>query len=338
MAKNVVTSRADARRELAAACLTSLDTADQRCVAPCVPDRTPPSPLAHETVWMLRRAFASAAGTEVVSALSGLVGRLAAHREIIRESVLAWARLLDELTTAAQRSYGAGEGTGRHKKDAVKAALVHYARRLGFDLAGVPGFVEPFLYDAIADIAIEAIYRVSRHQPDWALQSGKRVRVKVVRKRMAGLFVWLSERLARFAWWMVLRQNPLVPEVEAALDRVTKQAPADREMLADSVRATIATLEWVGKHRAEVVALIDALTVAIRDAELLFADGQTKRTHVRELMFEFLLQEGIIGPSGIGRAFVEATIDIAIDAVVEIFNRRNVFTHAALPAPSEEAS
>lgn len=338
-----MTRRADARRRMAEACLTMLGDFDRACLEPWVPDRAPQDERAlaiARTVLKLRAAFTSVVkDADVVAVMTQLAAKVAANQDAIRASALAWVDLIDELMGVAQQKYGADPDHGPVKKEVVKAAIVHYVRRIKLDLRDVPDFVEPFLYAVVIDYLVEAIYRISSKREGWHNYPGEWPGVRTFGRRLTWPLVWITRQLARFGWWLVLRPNPLAPELEQAVARVAARAGKDGDLLIGGLRGVMTLVAWIGIHQRELMGLIDAVIVAVREAEIELASGADKKAYARDLVFEFLTQEGIIAPSGLGRAFAEVAVDLTIDAIVDVFRRRGIFTkRPAQPALSPPAT
>jgi hypothetical protein len=130
------------------------------------------------------------------------------------------------------------------------------------------------------------------------------------------------------AW--VYRRQPLTPEVAALLREVGDNGVVN---LRAAVASGVKTLEWVQNNRKMLLALLDMASVAAREAEhFLELSGPEKRDYARDLVMAALDDLGLTARGSFLDSIIEGFVEIVMDAVVFLFNKRNVFNHALKPA------
>ena len=122
-------------------------------------------------------------------------------------------------------------------------------------------------------------------------------------------------------------------------NRKTKmQAAVDR--VQPDIAGTVAALSMLARFAVNnpdyVRAAVDVLSIATQEAETFFElTGPQKQAYVQAMIMALLEQNGFVEPSGLWREIVKGAVNLAIDATVAVFNRRQLFTprRRALAAP-----
>jgi hypothetical protein len=323
----------------ASACWPTLVHLDESCLGPCFPapplsTRTDPQLVQiRQSIWRLRRAFERLGGAEARKSLAELFHNAIPNATAMRDDLFVWLDFIESLVQSAERSYKA-PNQGARKAALVKGALLYWIRKERVDLPGIPAFFEPFVFEVGLDFVISAIVAIANKQGIWQLDA-QAIRAT---PRRATAFGWLSQLLLRAsswltncAWSFVMRQNPVDAHVRAAIDGFDAHS---RDVLARTVQGAQRILHWVLDNRQVFSDLVDLVVLAVNETEgFLEMSGPEKRVYARRYILEFLMQEGLVGRSGLMPLLVEQALDFAIDAVVHVIRRRDGFQ----PARSLEA-
>jgi hypothetical protein len=245
-----------------------------------------------------------------------------------RRALLLLIDCLETLVQDAERRFGSQPGQGAYKARQVKAALTYLLLNSKIDLPNVPSYVEPFLFEAFADWAIDALVLLINRDGIWV--GGARARrakagwlTRLLRavfvQPFAGLRTWLTDVARRW----VLARATMSPSVQAMVQEVVKQGAFDPGKLA---REGLSALEWLSANRRKVLALIQVISIGTKEAEgFLETSGPEKKAYVRDLVMAWLDETGALDGLGALDWFVEWFVDFGIDAVVLLFKKRGIF-------------
>lgn len=264
-----------------------------------------------------------------VEDLIGLLAKLTDERTQVHRAFVLWIDLVEALIQECERREGAAPGA--YKANQVKAALIHLWIKEKVDLPNVPRFLEPLLIDVVISWVIDAIvlllnrhdlWELEEHSPEWP--GGGFV---------TAILLWLSKPFMAVGDWSarigqrrVSRKHRLSPEVKSAVEVIAREAPDSPYLL---LSAGLGLVEWLGRHRRQVIAFIDVVSVATQEAEgFLEMSGHEKKQYARTLIFVLLEEDGFtFARFSFTSAIIDLGIDFAVDAVVRLFHKRNLFEH-----------
>jgi hypothetical protein len=283
------------------------------------------------SLWRLRRAFQRLTGPAEQQALLELADVLTPNLEQLRHDLTVWLDFIEQLIQGAERSLGPQPGQGARKAQLVKGALLYWIRKNKVDIPGVPAFFEPFLANVVLDVLISSIVQLANKQDLWALDAP----ALPTTPRRAQALDWVARLLQTvtrwledWAWWVVMRQNPVDVHVKAAIDTLGPEAV---QVLVRTVRVNLQLLAWAVEHRRVLADLVDLVTLAVNETQgFLHMTGPQKRVYARRYLLEFLIQEGVVARDGILRLLVEQFLDVTIDGVVHLIKKRDGFEKAPL--------
>jgi hypothetical protein len=320
-------------RRLVQGCARTLQSLDERCLAPHWPGEREPSPPYDPTALELQRRVAALRGAlrtsnrpEVVAALAVIVDRIASQGERFKESIIRLGELVDSLCTAAQIAFGS-TASGRDKHEAVKASVIHYIRRSDIHLPRIPDFVEPAVFELVVGSFVAVIYRVSRNQPGWRAHAGRAVHGWAIRRWLSRLFVRLSTWAANLAWRLTLRMNPIPPALDRHITEMIVNQPEHRAILVATMEQLSSLAPLFVESREGLTELVDVLIVVVREVRLWEGlDDERRYALARDVMVELLVEERIIAPSGLSRPLWEASIGLAVELLSRLLDRRRWIT------------
>jgi hypothetical protein len=302
-----------------------------------------PDPLmerARESVWLLRRFYEEATkdhfAEEVLREFRFLIP---SGPRAVRFFVV-WIDLVETLCQEAERQYGSKKGQGEYKSQQVKAAMIHLILdNEGFDIPGIPSFLEPIVVEVFVGISIDTVVKLLNqdktvlwHPAPPGPKPGQNffawIILGVIRfgKWLMSLapVARLGATLRRWSQWATLKANPLAPAVRKAIERIQE---SDGPTISEVLTKVKQLIDWLAKHRDNVVAMIELVSVAVQDAESLIPlSGSDKKIYAKDLVIAFLEEYDIIR-SQFAYIIAEWILDWAIDSVVNIFNKREAFQH-----------
>jgi hypothetical protein len=289
----------------------------------------PLTPEQHEqirlTVWRLQNAFEELANPKNKTGLREALSSLSFLAQTLRDTLVAWTELMDELVEEAERLYGTQPGRGAYKREQVRAAVLTIARREAIDIPIVPQFLEPLAFVYLADIFSDFVVA---HLDDNDLWDRDNLpETPALRVRMSGpliralrkAFDFLSRFLAGVAWRLVMGSARLSPGMQRIVDKIDPD-------IEGALAAVAALARFAKDNRDFVRAIARILGMATQQAET-FRDmpGPQKQAYALELVMEFLEQNGLLARDGLWHDVVRAWLKVGIDATVRLFNRRRLF-------------
>lgn len=289
-------------------------------------------------IWQLDRAYAEATGGESAYTLLAELDQLLLPADQVRNALVAWVNVVESLVQEAERQYGS-QGRGSYKAEQVKAVLIHlFLDDPAWKIPNVPDFLLPVGVELIASWSIDAIVVLLNHNDAWVPAPTKgdgAPAASLPARIIMAVAKWLQEDPflrsigAVFARWgrkMVLAAHPLNSAAQEALAELQRPGMPTIQTVADRT-AQIGV--WVAQHRKQVVAFIELVTIAVREAEAFEAmSGPEKKEYARDLVIALLEDSGFIRENTPFSNFItEWLIDWGIDAVVMLFNKRQVFQH-----------
>jgi hypothetical protein len=292
---------------------------------------------ARRTVWILRRAYEEATDNDFAEAA------LREFRLLIPSGVRAarffvvWMDLVETLCQEAEKTYGTKKDQGEYKAQQVKAALVHLIlEEEHFDIPRVPSFLKPVVVELFVNISIDTIVMLLNGNKLWVPAPPG----PVPQRNLLAAIVWALMKfgkwlmrlalVVRFGQWLkkmsmkaVLRGNPISPAVRRQLDLIKQ---ADGPTIQDVLKRIEHLIGWMQKYRKNIVALIELVSAAAREAEnFIHLSGSEKKEFARELVIAFLEDYDVIRTQ-FAYIITEWVLDWAIDAVVRLFNKNGAFS------------
>jgi len=271
--------------------------------------------------------------------LAALLGKVFDNPEAMSKALIAWVNLTEELVQDVEVYHGSDPGLGRYKKSHLKGALLYGLHRSEFDIPRVPSYLEPIMFDLVLDPLVEAIVRLVNRQHLWVEEAASKSRLDrystiAGRTPVVGC-EWLSQLLTRFTWWLVFALNPVSPRIKMAVDTLLQTSQ-------DPLRKPVLLMQWIAAHHQELLVVIDLVAAATVEAErLIHADGARKKAYAREVILVFIEDTlGLPDRSSLSFWVLETVIDVAIDSVVFLFNKRAhpIFKPAFMPDSAVAAS
>lgn len=294
------------------------------------------TPAQHErirlTVWQLQNAFE--AGTAIPRAeWQRAFAALSVVTSDLQTTLIGAVEIVDRIVHEAEREFGTASGRGRYKRNQAKAALLYAFREADVELPGVSPILEPFVFDAAADVMIDFVVCHLNAMDGWeaglpAQPVGLRQRLVTPVADSAGeslgrLGLWLTA----LAWRLMLWRRAPSPGIRAVID--------DHGLALSHLLGAVRVLAgFMQRHRSFVRMLVGVLATATNEAEQFVGlSGPRKQRYARELILTFLDQNGLIPPTVLGRRVAEVVIDVLIDMTVALYNHRQVFRHKAAQTP-----
>jgi hypothetical protein len=285
------------------------------------------------TLWKIRRDFqelTTGDGEEFVAVLN----RLLRDRDQIVRSLIVWIDLIDTLVHQAERRYPL-PGRGQLKRSEVKSAIVYLVRRRRLNIPNIPSFLEPVVVDIYADFTVNVIVSLTNDNGLWDLQESSTPAHPVLRSLKWALFrFWrfirpAIEPIGRLfvRIYLALRYpTPISPALRQALEAVSRDSlTASRGGL---INQAIGAKQFIGEHAGSLVAGVRLIASVVKEVERFASlSGPAKKRYATNLVRELLPELGIRAPGPVMELVIEAVVGFVIDAVVDLFNKRNLFSH-----------
>ena len=266
-----------------------------------------------------------------------LLDHIEKNRGRYRDAVLLWIDLLEEIAALMERELG--DGTGPLKNRRVRAAVYHLMKGFIGDqpLPNVPAFLRPIVLEVAIRVTIE--FLVSLDHPEDGPELWERLETPSGEKGMilrtqVQTARWVDDWKERIGAWIVrlffpppkLRGNLRV-KVELILagweerNRQSGTSPAQR-----TVRPIIDSALWIGRHGDQVRALVDLVSVAVREASNLSHLSRSERIDVIKEAVVILIEEdlGFSGP--VWGTIMRLMVDLLADAIDDLFRKRGLIT------------
>lgn len=279
-----------------------------------------------QTLWRLRRAYEDIIGPGGTQSLTEEVRQLG---DIVSEAgpaLMVWVDAVESLVQDAERRYGSTPGQGAKKAEEVKSALIHILLNSNIHLPNIPAFLEPVLFEIIVSWTVDAIVLLLNRNQLWDLAKPPAPAPGLLKRVLTLLLkplLWVADRLSGVMRRWVLSKHPLPPSVEAMVRKLEKEKLPGPDLF---VQLGADTLKWLGRNRKRVLGLVEIISIGAKEAEsFLEKSGREKKAYVRNLLLLFLEDIGVLQQGSILNATVEWLADIAIDAIVLLFNKRQLF-------------
>lgn len=289
-----------------------------------------------QAVWRLRRSFATLSSGGLDRQLVELVRAFGARIDHLEAAVVAWVDVVEILVQEMESQQGRAAGSGHEKKAKVQAALFNLMLEMSQRDGRRTSPFAPLLFEAIADWSVDAVVLLLNRHDLW--QPAPRPASGWLRRLAAAFFRLVLapfRRLRDLAVTVVSRvvtaRNPISPELAAAISRIPSSGS-----LAGLLEDGLGFLTWVGRHRDQVVAMVDIVSITVHEAEALIElSGPEKKAYARDLIVIFLQEEGVFPPPGSPFSpLIEGMVGGTIEAVVTLFKKRNLFPSRTGSAPS----
>jgi hypothetical protein len=268
-------------------------------------------------VWRLRQAYTEASDG---GALDELIVVLTRDLRDGREALLAWLNLLEEIVQLTEVRFGSQKGQGDFKAMQAKAAVRRLLQhRTDARSAIIVDFVGPFVIDRVTGWFIDLTVAVlnSRGEALW-MSAPIAVRVPLRTRVVTRLIQWFSRVLD------VLNPPPALDRtLYDEVDRIAG-GPGNPFVAADRL---LELAEWVAQHRRQALALVDLISGACDEVELVLGlPSAAKHDYARNLIIATLEDAGL-EPGALELELTEAVIDVMIKFVVDTNNKRGRYTH-----------
>jgi hypothetical protein len=298
-------------------------------------DSLPPGESARlrATIWRLRQLLHEAMGDGTDHELVDLLNSLVQRSDQIERAVVAWVDLIEVLVQHTERRYGSQPGRGRIKSAEVKQVVRFLLNtdRSARQATTIVGVFEPIVMDIIVTWIVDGMVLAANRYGFWedadpAPQS-LMARLGLAWHWVLRLFEPLAVRLAllvRDIWLSFQRRVPLSPAVRSALKAVQAEGTLiNREQFFAGATNTIV---WIGTHRKQLIASLELVFAVVHEAESFGSlTGPQKKIYARDLVLAVLDEAGLNLSNPLIFAIVDALVRGAIEATVNIFNKRGVF-------------
>jgi hypothetical protein len=195
----------------------------------------------------------------------------------------------------------------------------------------VPEYLRPFIVDMVVDWCVDAVVLITNQYGLWEepqpRQNSFRAIIALAWKWVRTLckpgwlvISWVFSRL----WSLLQPRITLSPAVLAAVKAVEREGLVAKP--GDALTGIIGLLEWVGSHRAQLIAMFELAFAAVQEAEsYLSLSGPEKKAYARSLVLAVLDELGFNQRVGLLYALISSLLDGAIEASVHLFNKHGVF-------------
>jgi hypothetical protein len=285
------------------------------------------------TLSEVRHLLGELAGAGASDELVALGRELAGHAGEMRQATLVWIDVIETLVQDAEGRHGA-RGRGAVKRREITWVVEYLLRTERLRIPDVPAALQPVAIDLCAEVSIRALVTVL---DDHALLMG---RPAARSARVAATLRWSWHQFWRplelvsgpIARWLsrpysaVRYHRALSPTLQSAL------AALEETNAASSGRGTFDALEslfrWLAEHPEVVGALSRLVSIAVTEAERWSAlDGPSKKRLAEDIILGVLRDLGL-GQGLLGSTIAQVSVDVAVDAIVGVFNKRHFFLHA----------
>lgn len=280
-----------------------------------VPQGRPPRHPPTLVLWRLKRGFESAAGRALDGRLLALLRTFGTIDEPVRSAILNAVRLLESLVQAAERRHAGQRGRGADKKrEVVAAATTLIDQHLPGVIHG-PDAGLRWVIEAFCGLVVDLIVGLLNANGLWAPPSAGATDASAVTRILRKVLGWVIRAL-RFLLFLAVRARLRLSGVDDALFReLPAEIPRAFERSLDDLRALMVEFS---AHQRELAGFVQVVAIAVQEAETwLGMPGLEKQAHARRLIMLFLREFQLPAPVPL--------IEVAIDAVVDIFNRRGFF-------------
>jgi hypothetical protein len=290
-----------------------------------------------EDFWKLARDLDQALTPEVRSDLAAWIDHLNANRADYAQSVNAWLDLIEEVCLAIEVEYGSNTGSVKLRR--VRSVAFQLARRFMGDapLPDLPDFVRPVVIDIATRATVTFIIDlVNVPDPDrglWrkTLPQGPGGETLQPNRRLTKIGAKVVARQQSFLEWLIgwlLQPPPLPAKLQAKVDAILAKWDAEtartgRPPVQRVVQAVFDLLAWAGRHRPEIRAATDALSIVVHwsfEFTELTRDGRIDL--IKRALARYFEEMGIGGT--LFDSLMRVGIDLVVDATIDIFVKRRV--------------
>jgi hypothetical protein len=263
----------------------------------------------------------------------------------LRDAAIAWVDLLHILIQDAETRYRR-KGQGQLKKDEVKTVVIYLIRADRCDIPGVPRYLEPLVVDVVVDVLVDSIVaflNLNKHRDlNWDVGRSNRTLYELFRRVKRVVVAVLEFVIVRPVSWVVSRiyfafhrPSRLTPALRSAVEAVNEHSLTVRRKGLLEWIANIGT--WIGHNRHAVVEGVQIVTIVVDSVEAYAdLDGPAKKVIARRFVYDVLDEFGFDYSNPVVKVKLDAGIGFAIDSVVHLFHRRDLFerrTTRREPAP-----
>ena len=278
-----------------------------------------------KTIWRFQRGF-QAIAEKNPEELANMFGILLGFLQNSGLLLLNFVDLVETLCQEAEHIAGNRKRKGKFKAKLVKGVVIHLLLKKDIDLPRVPSYLEPLVLGIAVDWTIDTIVTLINRHELWEESkeyppTGQRM-VLSLGSNISSFFEFFGVLLMRLSTAVVRAQYPLSKRMQKAASKF--EHPLD-----ESLKSGLTLLFWATEHKKEIIAIVEVISIAAQEAESIARmTGVEKKAYVKEAILTFLQHEGWTGNrQGLAFLLTEAFINILIDSVVAIFNKRGLFHH-----------
>jgi hypothetical protein len=274
-------------------------------------------------IWRLREAYHKAA--EGPLSLSDLLSRIASEIVAATDTVIIWADAIESIIQDVEALYGPAPGQGLRKAAQVKAAVLYMVKQEDQRIPRGKLLLAPGALEAVIDWGIDGLVLLLNRHQIWQLSQQERLQLSSwfrLRTRVAAILL----NLLGVLYGLVAARAQMLPQVRRIAEDTIRKQGAD---LTSRVRNTFDFLLWCMENRQQLLGLLDLVSTAAMEAEsFLQMPGSEKKRYARELVLLALQQEWSGWPATpLWTEVVGSLVDLGIDVVVRLFNKRDLFAH-----------
>lgn len=285
-----------------------------------------------EALREVRYLLGQLSGADVRGELTALARQLSDHSGELRAAILVWVDVIESLVQDAEGRHPR-PGRGTLKLAEVKWVVAYLISSGRFRIPRVPSALQPLVADVLADVTVNAFVALLK---DHELLVGLTVSRST---RLSGAARWWWHQLWRPVAWVLRPLGNGLSKMYVALRFHRPASPALRSALAalgevDAGSASVFSaiesfVSWLAANPDVIGALSRLIGLAVTEVERWSSlDGPGKKRLAEDVIVDALADFGV-GEGVGGSVVVRAVVDIAVDAVVAIFNKREFFTHSA---------
>lgn len=288
-----------------------------------------------EDFWKLSRDLDSALTPEVRRDLAAWIEHINANRDDYAQSINAWVDLIEDVCLTIEIEYGSQ--TGAVKLRRVRSVAFQLARRFIGDapLPDIPDFVRPVVIDLMTRATVTFIIDlVNVPDPDRGLwrntlpqgPGGETLQPNRPITRLGAKLVTRQQSLLEWLIGWLLRPPALPAKLQAKVDVILARwdagtAETGRPPVQRVVQVAFDLLTWIGRHRTEIRAATDALSIVMHwSFEFTELSRQDRIDLIKRALVRYFDELGIGG--SLFESLMRVAIDFAVDATIDIFVKR----------------
>lgn len=281
------------------------------------------------TVREIAHLLRELAGSGVIDELLTVGRGIETRAPELGHTFQAWAEVVDTLVHDAETRHPRGRGDLKRREVKWVVRYLLESEEIQFG----PVLLRPLLIDAAADIMIDGLVVVLKdHDALVAGDASKMVRATGTMRwwwfRLGQALGWVARAVgaALGRLYVALRfHRPVSPVLRSALAALEQDRKEGRA--AHLVEPFVELFEWLGQHPDVFRTASRLVALSVSEAEQFSTlDGPDKKAYAENTIMAVLQDIGMA--SGIlGSVITRVFVDLAIDAVVTVFNKQGIFEH-----------